>query len=382
MPATDYMVVDPRHDHGFRIRRPDLSVTMDTPNACNKCHTDKSPDWAARQVETWYGHPPRGLQRFAPALHAARRQQPDAGPLLRALAADADQPVIARATALSSLAAYPDRRTLELIQQGLSGEDPLERLGALEALDGSGPARRMLAFPLLWDEARAVRIEAARLLAALPRDRLSEAHVTKLDQAIEEYLTVQRFNAERPEAQLNLGNVYAELGHYADAEQAYRKALRLQPRFIPVYVNLAQLLSNREREREGEGVLRRGLERNPDNAVLHHALGLSLVRQKQPVGALEYFAKAAKLAPDVPRYGYVHGVALQSAGKLERAIQVLEAAHRRHPGNGDILYALVTFNRDAGRGQEALRYAKKLSELAPNQPAIQQLVRELQGAGS
>ena len=28
MPAKTYMEVDPRHDHGFRIPRPDLSVTL------------------------------------------------------------------------------------------------------------------------------------------------------------------------------------------------------------------------------------------------------------------------------------------------------------------------------------------------------------------
>src|SRR5262249_43171447 len=34
MPARTYMVIDPRHDHSFRIPRPDLSVRLGTPNAC------------------------------------------------------------------------------------------------------------------------------------------------------------------------------------------------------------------------------------------------------------------------------------------------------------------------------------------------------------
>lgn len=40
-PERNYMVVDPRRDHSFRIPRPDLSIKYDTPNACNKCHTNK-----------------------------------------------------------------------------------------------------------------------------------------------------------------------------------------------------------------------------------------------------------------------------------------------------------------------------------------------------
>ena len=43
MPPRTYMVVDPRHDHSMRIPRPDLSVTLGTPNACNNCHRDKPP---------------------------------------------------------------------------------------------------------------------------------------------------------------------------------------------------------------------------------------------------------------------------------------------------------------------------------------------------
>ena len=55
MPARTYMVVDIRHDHGFRIPRPDLSVKLGTPNACNDCHRDKPATWAAAAIETWHG---------------------------------------------------------------------------------------------------------------------------------------------------------------------------------------------------------------------------------------------------------------------------------------------------------------------------------------
>jgi hypothetical protein len=50
MPTRTYMVVDPRRDHSIRIPRPDLSVSLGTPNACNGCHADKSLQWAADQI--------------------------------------------------------------------------------------------------------------------------------------------------------------------------------------------------------------------------------------------------------------------------------------------------------------------------------------------
>jgi predicted CXXCH cytochrome family protein len=381
MPPTNYMVVDARHDHSFRVPRPDQSIALGTPNACNKCHEDKTPQWAAEQVQTWYGKPATGYEHYGAALHAAREQLPGAPRLLQALAADANQPGIARATALEELRSYPDAATLSVLQQGLSAEDPLERIGALDGLSSLGANQRILAVSLLWDDLEAVRIAAARLLAALPPEQLPEQVQGQLSKAIQEYMAVQEFNAERPEAQVNLGALYADQGRYQEAEQAYRRAIRLQPRFVPAYVNMAHLLSRRGREHEADGVLRSGLERNPASADLEHALGLSLVRQKRLDQAVDALAKAADLEPDNARYSYVYAVALQSSGRLSEAIQVLEAARRRHPGDLETLSALVTFSREADRREQALEYARQLQQLVPDNPSVDQLVQELEGAG-
>ena len=46
MPTRTYMVIDVRRDHSLRIPRPDVSVKIGTPNACNQCHSNKSAQWA------------------------------------------------------------------------------------------------------------------------------------------------------------------------------------------------------------------------------------------------------------------------------------------------------------------------------------------------
>jgi len=50
MPATTYMKVDDRLDHSFQIPRLDLSIETGVPNACNRCHEDKTPEWAKAQI--------------------------------------------------------------------------------------------------------------------------------------------------------------------------------------------------------------------------------------------------------------------------------------------------------------------------------------------
>ena len=41
------MARDPRHDHGFTIPDPLLTKELGIPNACNRCHADKTVDWDA-----------------------------------------------------------------------------------------------------------------------------------------------------------------------------------------------------------------------------------------------------------------------------------------------------------------------------------------------
>jgi Flp pilus assembly protein TadD len=116
---------------------------------------------------------------------------------------------------------------------------------------------------------------------------------------------------------------------------------------------------------EAEKHLRRAAEVAPENADVHHALGLTLVRQKRTDQALKELRLASTLNPGNTRYIYVYAVALNSTGKPEQAIMVLQGAHNAHPDNADILRALVAFHRDSGNQQAARDYSEKLQAISP-----------------
>jgi len=65
------------------------------------------------------------------------------------------------------------------------------------------------------------------------------------------------------------------------ARKSNRTALRLAPGFVPAYASLADLYRGLGSDREGEEVLRAGLEVAPNSADLHHALGLLFIRGKR-----------------------------------------------------------------------------------------------------
>jgi tetratricopeptide (TPR) repeat protein len=382
MPTRTYMQVHVRHDHSFRVPRPDLSVTLGTPNACNDCHKDKSPQWAAAAVERWYGPTREGFQTFGEAFHSARQELPEARDLLARVVADPVTPGIARATAYADMAPYLTPELVAELRRGLADSDPLIRLGALRGLEGVSPDRRWaLAGPLLSDPVRAVRIAATSFLAGTPTDRLSPEDRQRFERATQEYIQVQRFNADRPEARVTLGAFFAQRGETAEAEAEFQAAIKLAPRFIQAYVNLADLYRVLGHDSEAETVLRQALAIAPDDAAAHHALGLALARQHRMPEALAMLAKAAALDPQQSRYAYVYAIALNTTGARDKALRVLEDNHRRHQADRETLMALVSLNREAGDTAAARRYAEMLARLAPGNPAIARLLKELPAPG-
>lgn len=383
MPQTVYMGVDGRHDHSIRIPRPDLSIKLDTPNACNQCHQDKTAKWANSKLEDWYGKDWSPGWHFGETLYEARTGSVGAktvtiGQDLAAVAASPKLPVIARATAADLLQGHPSPTTYVVTRQLLQDEQPLVRLAALQTLDSFEPQHRLqLGLDLLTDPVRAVRIEAARILAVVPPQMLTAQAQTKLDQAIDEYRQAQLVNSDRPESHVNLGLLAIRLQQFAEAETSYQQALKLDPNFINAYVNLADFYRIQQQDDQAEVVLQQGIQISAKSADLHHALGLVYARKQQMQKALSELKTAWELDNNNVRYGYVYAVALESNGKTKSAINLLRQLHKTHPGNQEVLIALVSYLQKLGDRKTARLYAKSLLKLNPQLGSVEEILQRL-----
>jgi Flp pilus assembly protein TadD len=379
-----YMGVDPRHDHSFRAPRPDLTVALgraNAPNACNDCHRDRSPQWAAQAVRRWYPGGQQEKPHWATALHAGRTFQPGAEPLLLGVIRDPKWPGIVRATAVSLLPPHLGPESLPALEQAARDKDPLVRLGVATTLDALPPRERVrIGVHLLWDPLRAVRVEAVPAFADVPDAELATEARAAFDRSLDDFFLAQRSNAERPESHVNLGIVNVRRGRLDEARRDYDTALRQAPWFLPASVNLADLLRLQGKDDEGEGVLRRALQVDATNASVHHALGLLLVRRKRPGEALVELGRAAELEPGTPDFAYAYAIGLHSAGRADEAIAVLRAAQKRSPGSRGLLVALVTIHRERGSLREARAWARKLVEAAPGDPSARALAASLEPA--
>lgn len=385
MPTKRYMGVDDRRDHSLRIPRPDLTLKIGTPNACNGCHAGRSPAWAASAVERWQrsgreeeaggaavppasvvvggevprsaanalaagrsGEPRAPRWHWGEAIAAARAGRPEGGALLLRVIANPEAPEIARATALSLLPGYPSAEAAAAITHSARGAAPAEQLSApaeTESSTGASAAtqdgdallrlgaaialerwpleeRAALAAPFLADPRRAVRIAAARALAPIPPAALPTQPQPLLLAAVTEYRQSLAYAADRPEARVELGTLHAQQGDLAGAEAAYRGALRLDRSFAPAWADLADLHRLRGQEDEVIRTLRAGLARAPRAAGLHHALGLALIRTGHIDQAFSPLARAVELEPGEPRYAYVYRVALHDSGRASLPTQL------------------------------------------------------------
>jgi predicted CXXCH cytochrome family protein len=378
MPAATFMVIDQRHDHSFRVPRPDLGGTLGVPNTCTTgCHAGRSVAWAASAIRRRSGRAPAGFQRFANAFAAADHGDAGATSGLLNIAGDSTQPAIVRASALARLA-RADSWNASAVASLLGDASSMVRRGAAGAMaHADDSTRARLLAPLLHDPIRTVRTEAALALADLADRALPGAEHAEFERAFDEFVAEQQFNADRPEAQSSLGQLLIQRGRTDGAIAAFDEAIRLDRTFVPAYVDLADAYRIRSDEPGAERTLRQALEISPASAALHHALGLALVRQHRLAGALTELARAATLEPATARYSYVYAVALHDSGKGAGAIDVLAAAVRRHPDDRDMLFALATYLEEAGRVAEARDQAARLLALDPADSVARDLAARL-----
>ena len=372
MPDRNYMVIDARRDHSFRVPRPNLSVVAGTPNACNGCHDDQPATWAYSNIVKWFG--PVRQEPYGTRIDAGRRGALGAGQRLVDLVDDEAAPPIVRATAATLLSSNPHRATPAVLQRAARSNESLLRFGAAQAALSLGESDRVAVLvPLLDDPLRAIRIAAAGGLVGVT---IASEAKPAFDAALDEYVAVQHLNADRPESHLNLGVVHASRRELESAVNEYRRAIGILPEFTAAYVNMADLYREAGQENAVETILRQGLLAAPEAAELHHSLGLSLVRQQRYDDALAALREAHDLGPANTRYAYVLGVALNSVGDTTAALEVLAAAHERRPTDRDVLFALVTMSRDAGATEQAFEYARKLLALDPGDQSARRLLHE------
>lgn len=99
-------------------------------------------------------------------------------------------------------------------------------------------------------------------------------------------------------AYFNLGEAYRAKGDPANADRAYRRALRANERYAPAYTALSGVLGGQGQWIEAATVLARCVEVLPDYAPGWMELGRVYLRLSRPADALKAFDKVLEVSSD------------------------------------------------------------------------------------
>ena len=376
MPGRYYMGIDYRPDHSIRIPRPDLSIELGTPNACNRCHGDKTERWSDEFITKWYG--PGRRAHYGTIIDAGRKRLPSAHQDLIKLAADPLYPVIVRATALSLLGTYLPPETSPAYEAALVDDEALIRRTAVDHLslaDTKRPATLLTS--VLYDPVKAVRLEAARRLTEIPDPQLDDSQKKKYQGALLGYQESMDYSGDFAFARYNLGNLYANLSQPERSVENYRAAIRIDNQFFPAKVNLAMLYNQLGRKDETEVLLREVVDSQPELYEVQYSLGLLLAEKEQYVAAARYLAAAAGGMPDHARVHYNLGMLLDFLQRDTAAKAALLRALEIEPVNLQYLNASAEFYLKRHRYREAKKIAERMVAAHPLNRMGQDLLKSI-----
>jgi tetratricopeptide (TPR) repeat protein len=362
-----------RHDHGFTIPDPLLTKEQGIPNACNRCHADKTADWALAVTEKWYGdkmnRPTRARAEIMAKAHNGELAAPD--PLLGLLATnETDYWKAVSAGFLEPWAVQPVVRDALLRQ--LHSPSALVRESAVRALqpavEANEPAVADALNSSLSDPVLSVRIATAWVL------RQTLATNTPVAGELRQFLNL---HADQPAGQAQIGAFDLARGDLDAAVTHYARAIRWDFNSAPLHHDLAIVLSLQGKNREAVQELETACRLAPQAADYEFKLGLAWASVEDLGQATAALEKATEIDPRHARAWYNLGLIYQSLGRNTDALNALQRAEAMAANDPDIPYARATILARLGHILEARSAARRALEINPNYSSAASLLDAL-----
>jgi predicted CXXCH cytochrome family protein len=376
MPTKMYMGNDLRHDHSFRIPRPDLTAKYGVPNTCNSCHTNKSAQWAADAITKGYGKNP--AYHWSEDLIPGSRLNAQSQQHLSRLTADSSVPNMVRATAIRYLSQLQQANPAAHLLPYLNDTSALVRHTVLQGLRNFPLSYWVnAAAPLLADKVRGVRIAAANLYLEVPSNQIPTAYYEPFTRAKNELYSYTLFQTDFAQGNLSAGDYFRRVNDLPNAEKYYNRAVSKDSQLVNARVNLASTLNALGRNAEALQQLEQSARIQPQSDHIFYTLGLLHAEMGDTKKAGEALQQAYKLNSRNIRALYNHGLLLAQQGNAAEAEKKYLKALQADPQNGDVLNALTILYIQQNQRAKAMSTGKMLRQYHGNNPAYEGLLRRL-----
>lgn len=155
------------------------------------------------------------------------------------------------------------------------------------------------------------------------------------------------------------------LGQLAQAEEAFRKAIELNPAYAQAHYNLGNALKKQGKFDQAISAYRRALEINPTNANTYNNMGISMADLGQIDDALTAYRRALEIQPAYAEAYNNMGVSLKNKGKFDEALAAYRRALKIKPAYAEAHYNASVALKAKGETYDAFKYISKAIEIEP-----------------
>jgi tetratricopeptide (TPR) repeat protein len=367
VPKREFVGHFMRSDHSFRPPMPEATIKFGSPNACNQCHVDKSPEWANNIVKARSnGNYQEETLYWAQLIKEARDGNwKRLDEMLDIIKENKYNKVIVTSF-IRLLDNCSNQKKWDVIIAALQeNESPLVRAAAASSLNAnlSDKSKNALV-SAASDELRLVRVSAAASLAGFKENLFNEAEIQVVSAATDEYMksmvarpddwsshynlgiyhqnqgdaqkaldayeTAARIYPEALMPLINSSVLYSYVGNPAKAEENLKKAVELDPENEAANLNLGLLLAELGKIDEAEVALKVALQANPKQAMAAYNLSV-ITAQRNPEEAAQYAKIAAESMPEEPKYAYTLAYYQLENNQKTLAIETLNNLIQQHP---------------------------------------------------
>lgn len=209
------------------------------------------------------------------------------------------------------------------------------QLGMALSMDGRIEEAGRVLDDALRREPNTPRVLHARALAYLKQGQAGKA-LELLDKALAQRKDYAAAVVARGDALQALGRSEQALGRSEQALDAYQRAIAMAPGSSLPHALMAQTLAHLKRPAEAEKAYREALRIDPDNIRIANNLAVLLANQKTSLDeALSLAKRAADKEPGRSTFFDTLGLVLQARGDTAGARQAFERAVALEPGNAE-----------------------------------------------
>src|SRR6266566_7967833 len=208
------------------------------------------------------------------------------------------------------------------------------------------------------------------------KDKDKNLFTENMKLAAEQFEQAVALKQDSLDAYFQLGLTYHDLALYANAINAFKKALRYAPQDSAIYYQLGTVAMDQLYDREAEAYFLEGLKINPDHILILAALGRLYIRMNQAQAAISVLRQVTQRDPSMWEGWYELGRAHMKAREWKLALSALEQARQWNFEESDIYSAMASCYLKTNKKAEARQMVREALQRNPNNVEANRLQKQ------